>query len=451
MSTPTSTCVWDTEFETTTESGEYILPLTAKFTPSHSNSLSVTASAPIYQSTTPSSSTSSAAAKTLLFTPSTFASTSTSTAAPVSQKPLLSYASEMDSSLAPKPFGGKSTDIVNAERWLRYFQQYVAFRHLKEPDVVALFKMLLIDEAQDWLLALPDVGTLALPELYEQFHNRYFPNELQRYQTAATMWSRVQQPTESVESFITSMKTAANKIDMHDDQQLIYCIIRGLKPNIRLHVLQNSHATMSELLRSARVAEIASAGHDANDQAVAELSKTVSVLVNKLTTGERSSSVSVVTQPTSTGDVDIIQQPRPPTGRPQSATSRRGGWSARRPPVLRSGQPRLPSQQPQPHHHQQQQSQMQYQQPYYAPPSAYQQPDQHQPGFQQSYRPQRQGGNRPTWTTSSDPLCGNCAAFHTMGVCPAYGKVCYNCNKSNHFARVCRSRSFSAPQQNYSQ
>ena len=107
--------------------------------------------------------------------------------------------------------------------------------------------MLLTDDEQDWLLALPATQHITLSDLYGAFHARYLLNDLQRYQTASTMWSRIQQPTESVESFITAMQTAANKINLQDEQQLIFCNIRGLKPHIRLHVLRNDHSSLLEL------------------------------------------------------------------------------------------------------------------------------------------------------------------------------------------------------------
>ena len=122
-------------------------------------------------------------------------------------------------------------------------------------------------------MALPGYHGDTFNGLCEAFQRRYFPNELQRFQMVSTLWSRVQQPKESVETLVTAMQTAADKIHLQDKQQLIFCIIRGFKPHIRLHVLQNNHNTMAELLHSARVAEIAAVEIEGTDQVVAELSK----------------------------------------------------------------------------------------------------------------------------------------------------------------------------------
>ena len=35
--------------------------------------------------------------------------------------------------------------------------------------------------------------------------------------------------------------------------------------------------------------------------------------------------------------------------------------------------------------------------------------------------------------------CHNCGTSHPPKHCPAYGKVCYNCNKKGHFKPLCRS------------
>jgi hypothetical protein len=189
-------------------------------------------------------------------------------------------------SLTPKAFGGLAAEIDNAERWLRYLNQYVQYRNLRDDEAFTLFKLLLTDQAQDWLYALPEEQTDSFHRLQEAFMSRYTPNPLQRYQKASHMWSRMQQDNESVDSYFTSIKSAANQIKLRDEQQLCFCLIRGLKPHLQLHVLQNNHDTLEDIQHSVRVAEIASAGIVDNDKAVAELSKTVTPLVDKLTAKE---------------------------------------------------------------------------------------------------------------------------------------------------------------------
>jgi hypothetical protein len=157
---------------------------------------------------------------------------------PYSYRPPLRSSSRMssaeqprsaESSLAPKPFAGATTETDNAERWLLYLKKYIDYRHLRDDEALALFKLLLVDQAQDWLYALPEGQAGSFERLEEAFMQRFTPNPLQRYQKASHMWTRNQGPTESVDAYITALKTAANQIQFRDEQQLGYCIIRGLR------------------------------------------------------------------------------------------------------------------------------------------------------------------------------------------------------------------------------
>jgi hypothetical protein len=114
-----------------------------------------------------------------------------------------------EASLAPKTFGGSAPEIDNAERWLRYLNQYVQYRNLRDDEALTLFKLLLTDQAQDWLYALPEDQADSFHRLQEAFMSRYTPNPLQRYQKASHMWSRMQQDNESVDSYFTSIISAA--------------------------------------------------------------------------------------------------------------------------------------------------------------------------------------------------------------------------------------------------
>jgi hypothetical protein len=124
--------------------------------------------------------------------------------------------------LTPKAFGGSAAEIDNAERWLRYLNQYVQYRNLRDDEALTLFKLLLTDQAQDWLYALPDDQADSFHRLQEAFMSRYTPNPLQRYQKASHMWSRMQQDNESVDSYFTAIKFAANQIKLRDEQQLCF-------------------------------------------------------------------------------------------------------------------------------------------------------------------------------------------------------------------------------------
>jgi hypothetical protein len=229
--------------------------------------------------------------------------------------------------------------------------------------------------------------------LQEAFMSRYTPNPLQRYQKASHMWSRMQQENESVDSYFTSIISAANQIKLRDEQQLCFCLIRGLKPHLRLHVLQNNHDSVDEIRHSAKVAEIASADVVDHSKTIAELSKTVTLLVDKLKAKE------TATPPPAAPVVAAVTSDRGGTDRQQERPRYASTYN------LRGQNNRQPAQQ-------RQQQQRQF---------GYQGQDRRMPGQ----------GPAP---------CGNCLNVHEANRCPAFAQTCYNCNRLNHFARAYRSR-----------
>jgi hypothetical protein len=307
-----------------------------------------------------------------------------------------------EASLTPKAFGGSAAEIDNAERWLRYLNQYVQYRNLRDDEILTLFKLLLTDQAQDWLYALPDDQADSFHRLQGALMSRYTPNPLQRYQKASHMWSRMQQDNESVDSYFTAIKSAANQIKLRDEQQLCFCLIRGLKPHLRLHVLQNNHDTLEDIQHSARVAEIASAGIVDNDKAVSELSKTVTLLVDKLTAKQ------TATPPPAAPVVAAVTSDRGGNDRQQDRQRYMPSYNRRGQTSRQPSQPR-------------QQNQRRF---------GYQNPD------------RMASGHGP-------PACGNCLLTHETNCCPAFAQTCYNYNRQNHFARARRSRP--QQQQRYNQ
>jgi hypothetical protein len=50
-----------------------------------------------------------------------------------------------ESSLTPRAFGGSAAKIENAERWIRYLNQYIQYRNLRDEEALTLFKLLMTD------------------------------------------------------------------------------------------------------------------------------------------------------------------------------------------------------------------------------------------------------------------------------------------------------------------
>ena len=55
--------------------------------------------------------------------------------------------------------------------------------------------------------------------------------------------------------------------------------------------------------------------------------------------------------------------------------------------------------------------------------------------------------NKPTGSPMKQK-CGKCGYKHEPRKCPAFGKLCHNCKKKNHFATVCKNKKMHELQEN---
>ena len=77
------------------------------------------------------------------------------------------------------------------------------------------------------------------------------------------------------------LRSTARVVPITDNTVLKFAIIRGLRPDIRLHVLQSSPTTIDDVLKAARVAETAIAASQPTSE-VGELRKQIASLIEKL-------------------------------------------------------------------------------------------------------------------------------------------------------------------------
>ena len=79
------------------------------------------------------------------------------------------------------------------------------------------------------------------------------------------------------------MQNTARVVPITDTNLLRFAIVRGLKPAIRLHVLQSGAQTLEEVIKAARVAEAALSASAPTDD-ITKLTDQVAQLVAKLAT-----------------------------------------------------------------------------------------------------------------------------------------------------------------------
>jgi len=162
-----------------------------------------------------------------------------------------------DSELTPKPFQGTESDSEKTEQWIEYFHTYTDFRQITGNSKLQLFRLLMADKAADWLRSLETPVQSDFDTLLAAFRQRYSSTDFDRCRKASFLWSREQQLTEPVDTYTTDIQNAARIIPIHDPDLIRFAIVKGLKPAIRLHVLQTEARTLQGVIQAARVAEAA--------------------------------------------------------------------------------------------------------------------------------------------------------------------------------------------------
>ena len=182
-----------------------------------------------------------------------------------------------DTTLTPKQFKGTSVELESTEKWLTYFNTFCDFRNIHGKPKLQFFHMLLVGEADDWLRSQPEAVRSNFDTLIVAFRARYSLSDIDRWKTATALLSREQSDTESVAAYITAVRNAAKIIPINDATLLRYIVIKGLRPPLRLHVLQTAANDLESVIRAAQVAETA---HQAS--VVPSETKELSAQINKL-------------------------------------------------------------------------------------------------------------------------------------------------------------------------
>jgi hypothetical protein len=356
-----------------------------------------------------------------------------------------------DTAFTPKPFAGTTRDVEKTEKWLDYFTNYTEFRSIHGQSRLQLFKLLLQDQAADWLRSLSDDIRADYTRLIAEFRKRFSLTDIDRWQKASAMWSRDQKPGELVDTYIADLQNTAKMVPITDHNLIRFAIVRGLRPEVRLHVLQSQAGTMEEVIKAARVAESALASSSGSPD-ITLLTKQVSELLTKL--AEKPSVAAVdtrspsrTTSPRRVSFSDNYHQSNSPRGPLDSPPINRS--QARASPTTydsfnndsrassNSFLPRWNSRDDGPR------------QNYNQPASSWRNNQPERPWSARtdsrarySASPARQPQQSPTPTTARHyGNCRNCGGSHASDrlMCRAYNISCFSCGQTGHLARWCRS------------
>ena len=324
-----------------------------------------------------------------------------------------------DSSYAPPSFTGLPTQ--DAEKWLKKFNYYIAFRSLVPASSLQLFKLLLTDTAADWLESIPEATKTDLSLLQAAFNERFAASDIYRWQKAAEVWSRQQSDTESVDCYMTDVLNKAKRVPIDDSNLIRFAIIKGLKPSIKQHVLQSGANDLDSVMKTARIAEAAAIQVPTTSPDVATLSKEIKDLVSVV------KEITLRSRPSTPDRVASLARSRSPSPsysraprRVSFADDRSASPSRQQSYTSRQQQSVAPAQRDW--------SAERY---FPAPPPARNYNSDPAPNF--SVR------SRDSHSRDFRQFCGNCGRVHPPNRCPAYGLRCFGCSRLHHIRRMCRS------------
>jgi hypothetical protein len=330
------------------------------------------------------------------------------------EKKVLSMAKSIfsvsDSVIAPKPFTGKNGE-GDAESWLEFFELYCKHRGLTPFEQLTLFPLLMREGAADWIATLSKQAFRSYDSLVTAFRDNYFvPVEL-RWKETGLLWNQAQRDDERVEDFVTRIRRGARRINM-GEAQLTGIVLNGLRPTIRMHVLQKGGDTLNDLVKTAKLAEaVAPPSNDTTNALLLKVIQANAQANEKQTTEMKrlTAKIAALTEPNDGNIVNAVDRER---ASDQRVTAQR---SFRRPtPQIQ-------------------------QRDNYARNFNTRTPAGGAAGFLQD----DQRNNRAAMGTE----CGRCGYQHAVGRCRAIGLDCKNCGKIGHFARMCRSARPQQPQQ----
>lgn len=308
----------------------------------------------------------------------------------------------------------------DAQLWLTRFQLMAVTKNLNDNKAKATLPLLLKENALRWYVALPQHVKDNYAELKREFIIRYGPDERVQWQRTASLYQTAQGSGESVEDYVSGVTSKGAELNL-PEEQLRNIVLNGLRPHLRQFVLQQNPATLDDMRKSAKLAELTLPDTAKEQQSVATA---IARLESKL-------------ELMSVAQASALQ---PTTYSPENRGYQTTG--------VNHNQNRYP---------QQHEAENYYPQPennFYGPPQ--------QPNY--GYIPQESNrGYRPNGSSRGtrnqqyrqpaaaqgdrrgpyEPYntCNWCGGqqTHSRDRCPARGKLCNKCGKINHFARACRS------------
>lgn len=171
-------------------------------------------------------------------------------------------AAATDNALKTLVFYGKADEDSGA--FLRHLRRYLAYKEITDNEKkLHLFAVHLIDQAGDWLDALPAAAKDTYAQLEAAFQGRYQAPDAVKYRSAIEVFGRKQSSTETSDDYVTAMRNSAALISIGPNEPaLLYSVINGFRQRIQSQVTQRRPESLDAALDIARLAELSEPSTD---------------------------------------------------------------------------------------------------------------------------------------------------------------------------------------------
>ena len=158
------------------------------------------------------------------------------------------------SSFLPPPFTGEGSE--DAERFLALLKRYISFKgNDEETKKVDLFMLRLAGSAFSWASSLGADQIDTFAHLSTAFETRYLPKDMMKFRFAKEIYDNKQGKTQSVDDYILKLKKQGTLAGLNETAQ-VFAALNGMLPHIVDYVIDHGYATIDELVKNARTAEL---------------------------------------------------------------------------------------------------------------------------------------------------------------------------------------------------
>src|SRR6266516_161748 len=382
----------------------------------------------------------------------------------------------------------------NAENFMDHFELWATTQKNLTPKAkMAYFALQMRDSARSWIKQYSFVGPAPegeerqnqdneienFEELKFNFLERFKKPDDVSWQEITRLFDRPQGENEGTEAYVTEIQRRGESSGA-PLSTIRMAILHGLRHQIKKAVMQHDLPSIGDIVKWGLTAENLATKGSGKSSTLDQIQKTLVEIQKNQFPGQTGTTTNPPMLPIENG-ADYSERQYDKNYPPQNFQNSyrgRGGRARGRPRNFSGAQnnqtftTQQPAAQPQythdmaftqtsPFYPSQQAPQFYTPPPPLAATQAYQYPNQSQPtvrsyapnqgtsynrqpyqnNYAQSYQPQnfRTTYQRPNYQSQQPYPCNNCGRQHLRGQCAAYGQICNNCLKFNHFANFCRS------------